>query len=321
MTKPCFARVQTVTGRHLWASRRVWLGIVVPARFGANRGRGCEGTSAKSRVGGTCVLLNLARFNYHRGWGEKMKRTSLQALRGITVLVVMVVSLAAYPATLVADHDDDRMSHIAPIHTEPEGQTYGRWAAEWWQWALGIPQAVNPVVDTTGQHCAQRQVDRVWFLAGSFSPSPIVRKCEVPVEKSLFFPLINTLYGAFLNDPPETRTERFVREAGSCTEPATISVWIDGFKVPKPTRFFTGAGGSQSPIFNVQLSPGNVFGVDETAVPELVLSPSAEQGYYLFVRPLPRGSHTIRWIASGCMPGNIQDITYHLTVVGGASNH
>ena len=46
------------------------------------------------------------------------------------------------------------------------GQTYGRWAAEWWQWALGVPGAVNPLTDTTGEHCAQRQVDKVWFLAG-----------------------------------------------------------------------------------------------------------------------------------------------------------
>jgi hypothetical protein len=94
---------------------------------------------------------------------------------------------------------------------------------------------------------------------------------------------------------------------------------IDDFTLPKPTRFFTGASGSQSPFFNVQLRPSNVLVVDETAVPELVLSPSAEQGYYLFVRPLRAGPHTIRWIASGCTPGNSQDITYHLTVVSGSS--
>ena len=80
-------------------------------------------------------------------------------------------------------------------------------------------------------------------------------------------------------------------------------MWIDGFKVPNRLRFFTGASGSQSPIFNIQLPPGNLFGVDETVVPELVLSPSAEQGYYLFVRPLSPGTHTIRWIASDVSPG------------------
>jgi hypothetical protein len=215
---------------------------------------------------------------------------------------------------------DDPPPRIAPIHTTPAGQTYGRWAAEWWQWALGIPEAVNPLTDPTGAHCAQRQVDEVWFLAGSVATDPVVRRCEVPAGKALFFPLINTFYGAFLNDPPDTRTEPFVRAMGSCTEPAQITVWIDDVTVHKPTRFFTGASGSQSPIFNVQLPPGNVLGVDDTAVPELVLSPSAEQGYYLFVRPLSPGPHTIRWIASGCTPGNAQDLTYQLTVVGGRSS-
>jgi hypothetical protein len=249
-----------------------------------------------------------------------MERKTLHRLLVLTVLVMALVGLNAHQA-VAADTDDDHRPLIAPIHTRPAGQTYGRWAAEWWQWALGIPAVVNPLTDTTGEHCAQRQVDRVWFLAGSISTDPVIRTCEIPGRKSLFFPLINNFYGAFLNDAPETRTEEFVREAGSCTEPAQISVWIDGFKVPKPTRFFTGASGSQSPIFNVQMPPGNVFGVDETVVPELVLSPSAEQGYYLFVRPLSRGTHTIRWIASGCVPGLSQDVTYHLTVVGGGPKH
>ena len=170
----------------------------------------------------------------------------------------------------------------------------------------------------------------MWFLAGSFV-GPVVRTCEVPAGKSLFFPLINIFYGAELDDRPGMRTEEFVRATGSCTEPAEISVEIDGFKIPKPTRFFTGPSGSQSPFFNVQLPPENLVGAvpvpvsglpDESVVPELVLTPSAEQGYYLFVRPLSPGAHTIRWIASGCTPDNVQDITYNLKVVGdGGTNH
>jgi len=205
---------------------------------------------------------------------------------------------------------------IAPIHTKPAGQTYGRWAADWWEWALGIPTAVNPLADATGEHCAQRQVDSAWFLAGSFSTEPVVRSCEIPAGRALFFPLINSIYGAFLNDPPDTRTEEFVRAASSCTQPAQIAVSIDGFRVPQPTRFFTGPAGSLSPLFNAQLPPDNVFGVDESVVPELVLSPSGEQGYYLFVYPLGVGDHVIHWEASGCLPGFGQDITYELAVVG-----
>ncbi len=216
------------------------------------------------------------------------------------------------------EEDVASQERIAPINSNPAGQSYGRWAAAWEQWALGVPAVVSPLTDPTGQHCAQRQVDRVWFLAGSII-GPVERRCTVPAGKSLFFPLINTAYFAFLNDPPETRTEEFVRAAGSCTVPAQIRAWIDGDRVPNPTEFFTGRSGSRSPFFNVQLPPGNIFGADETVIPELVLSPSAEQGYYLFVRPLIPGKHTIRWNASGCTKdalGNLfsQDITYHLTV-------
>jgi len=227
------------------------------------------------------------------------------------------VGAAQSAAKVVASPQDyDPVPRIAPINSLPEGQTYGRWAAEWYQWAVGVPAATNPVLDTTGANCAQRQVDEVWFLAGSFSTDPVVRSCQVPAGKSLFFPLINTAYFAFLNDPLDTRTEEFVRAAGSCSQPVQISASIDDFSVPRPARFFTGASGSQSPFFNVQLPPGSLFASIDSLIPELALSPSAEQGYYLFVRPLRPGPHTLRWTASGCVPGLSQDITYHLTVVG-----
>jgi hypothetical protein len=235
--------------------------------------------------------------------------------RGRFLPFVVVIGVLAGHGIASAE-SDDKKPPIAPIDSQPEGQTYGRWAASWWQWALGVPADVNPVEDTTGENCAQRQVDKVWFLAGSSSSEPVVRACEIPADKSLFFPLINVAYGAFLNDPPDTRTERYVRAAGSCTEPARISVWIDGLRVREPTRFFTGRSGSRSPIFNAQMPPGNVFGGDETVVPELVLSPSAEQGYYLFLWPLPPGAHRIQWTASGCTPDSAQDITYLLTIAG-----
>jgi len=213
--------------------------------------------------------------------------------------------------------DGDSQHRIAPINSTPAGQSYGRWAAEWWQWAVGIPAVLNPLTDETGEHCAQRQVDKVWFLAGAsgdIAGKPVVRSCTVPTGKALFFPLINNFAGAFLNDPEEQQTEEFVRAAGRCTAPAHISASIDGSPIPNPTEFFTGRSGSQSPIFNAQLPPGNIFELDETALPQLVMTPAAEQGYYLFVPRLHPGKHTIRWTASGCTPGNSQDITYHLTV-------
>ena len=90
-----------------------------------------------------------------------------------------LVGLNAH-STVAADTDDDQRPRIAPIHTKPAGQTYGRWATEWWQWALGVPAAVNPLTDTTGEHCTQRQVDQVWFLAGSISTDPVAHETKGP---------------------------------------------------------------------------------------------------------------------------------------------
>lgn len=214
----------------------------------------------------------------------------------------------------------ERPPRIAPIRSRPEGQTYGRWAAEWWQWALGVPADVNPGIDDNGEFCDQRQVGDVWFLAGTFPilgfPPEVERECTVPGGKSLFFPLINIGYFASLSDAPERRTEEFLREQARCPFPVELFVEIDGFEIRRATRFFTGARGSQSPFFNVQLPPGNILGADETVIPQLVFSPSAEEGYYLFVRPLAPGEHRIEWIAKGCTADGVvtQEITYNLTV-------
>jgi hypothetical protein len=227
--------------------------------------------------------------------------------------ILAVPVLAIGPAVA----DDDRAVHlprVAPIFSKPDGQTYGRWAAEWWQWALGVPADTNPVIDDTGEHCDQRQVDDTWFLAGSFEPGSVVRECTIPEGKALFFPLVNNFYGAFLNDPPEQRTEEFVREQAACEFPVELFAEIDGLEIRRLDRFFTGESGSKSPLFNVQLPPGNILGLGEDVLPELVLSPSAEEGFYLFVKPLSPGEHTVHWEAEGCT-ATPQDITYELTIV------
>ncbi len=237
------------------------------------------------------------------------------AMRSKLIWGAFIMVLAANVPMALAD-----TPRVAPVDTVNHGQGYGQWAADWWQWAFGVPGPVNPLLDTTGEHCQQRQVDDVWFLGGALlSADPVVRTCEIPYGKSLFFPLINTSYGAFLNDPPETTTEEFVREASKCAIPvSSLSLIVDGFAVPRLDKFFTGEGGNLSPITSVQMPPNGVleflFGLDETIVPELVLHPFAEEGYYVFLKPLSPGDHIIQWFAEGCFPGFSQDVTYYVTV-------
>jgi len=203
---------------------------------------------------------------------------------------------------------------IADLFSTPEGQSYGHWAADWWKWAVSIPANKNPLLDTKGQYCGERQTGDVWFLAGAAYSGSVSRACTVPVGKSLFFPIINNIYAAWLNDPPDTRTDAYVRDAAvnGCTTYQITRVEIDGIKVIDPTRYNTGTTGSQSPMFTAQLPPDNLFGLTTDVAAELAFSPSAEYGYYLFLKPLTRGSHKIKWNASSSC--GTQDITYHLTI-------
>jgi hypothetical protein len=63
-------------------------------------------------------------------------------------------------------------------------------AARWWQWAMSIPIAKNPVCDETGACAAEGQPDDVWFLAGTFG-GKVSRSCSVPYGRPIFFPAFN----------------------------------------------------------------------------------------------------------------------------------
>lgn len=202
------------------------------------------------------------------------------------------------------------LPRVAAIGSTPGGQTYGRWAAEWWQWVLSLPAATNPIVDTTGANCALGQIDKVWFLAGSGGNESVSRSCTIPSGRSIFFPLINSVFVAFPDDPAREKTERFVRAHSQCTDVRFHEVTVDGVPVANPAQYFTGPSGSPSPLFNALVPGDNFFGLPAGTM----TSPDGEQGYYLFLWPLSPGRHTIRWLVTGCTPGAVQDLTYHLTV-------
>jgi hypothetical protein len=81
---------------------------------------------------------------------------------------------------------------IAPPGSNPHGLSYGEWNARWWQWAFSAQVPVNPVLDSTGTHCAEGQTGQVWFLAGTFGgPGTTTRSCTVPLGQALLVPLVN----------------------------------------------------------------------------------------------------------------------------------
>ncbi|MCR3751102.1 hypothetical protein LX88_005090 [Lentzea californiensis] len=64
--------------------------------------------------------------------------------------------------------------------------------AKWWTWAASSPENRNPVVDDTGQWCAENQPEDVWFFAGTFG-GPVDRRCQVPAGRPLAGPAVSTV--------------------------------------------------------------------------------------------------------------------------------
>jgi hypothetical protein len=228
-----------------------------------------------------------------------MKRM-MTAVAGCAAATALTVSVAVAP--VAADGSD----HGGPF-------PYSLLAAEWWQWALEAPTPDNPLLDTTGADCAVDQPSALlWYLAGTVGSEPVSRTCVVPRGRALFFPVVNLFYGAFLNDPPETRTTKFVRAQVACVEGSTGTVTVDGRTLP--ARLLVN---EKSRIFSVQLPDDNIFGLTPEIATDLLLSPSADQGTYVLLPPLRLGQHIIR-IQSTLSPacGFVQrtDVTYTLTI-------
>ncbi|HWN93715.1 MAG TPA: hypothetical protein VNT99_01670 [Methylomirabilota bacterium] len=207
------------------------------------------------------------------------------------------------------EHDDE--IEIVRPDERYRGKTYGQWAAAWWQWALSIPEAQNPLLDTTGQSAGIGQSGPVWFLAGTFGNS-VERTVTVPAGKSIFMPVHNWIFGAgvFDCDPtaPGVCDLPTLREkaAAAATGAEIVEAWIDGDKV-RNIRSYRGI--SPEP-FGVTFPEGAVFGI-----PAGTHSPHVADGYWLMLTPPDKGRHTIRVHVVNSAAGIDMNLIVHLNVV------
>jgi hypothetical protein len=211
----------------------------------------------------------------------------------LTIILGVAACIGMLASTVIADTGEHDYPDIAPIDSHPYGKSYGEWAKAWWTWRLETPYDINPSVNNNP--CNGGQSGHVWFLASDVSVNwwnaPGVqefRSCTLPAGNSLFFPLINNGYFAFHSDPPAERTHDFVRSASRCAGPVKISVKIDGEIIDNPYQYY-----EESPFFTIHLPADSIYKkIYPTA---MTWEPSADSGYYLFLRPLPVGRHVLEW--------------------------
>ena len=194
-------------------------------------------------------------------------------------------------------HDATNKIDLYTLGSKPYGKTYGEWTVRWWQWALSIPESTNPVVDKTGRYaCVNQPAENVWFLAGKFgteSKDLPQRECTVPAERGILFPVINCEANQL--EYPELRTEVDIIN----------HVSRDEDNIVKKECFVNGQGvdiervRSEPLTFPVTIHKDNALGVKGGGS-----TIAAADGYWVFLKPLPKGEYHISF-AGSCENGRL----------------
>jgi hypothetical protein len=213
-------------------------------------------------------------------------------------LVTVLVTAIAVPAVAL---------FVYPPGSRPNGKSYSVHAADWWKWAATQSVEESAMLDETGENCAvgQARFGLNWYLAGTFGGDPVIRSCDVPFGRTLIFPVINAIAGAFPDDPPEQKTVAFQRSviAGTRERATNLEVEIDGKPIHNIDRFY-----EESVPFSFRLPEDNLFG----APAGTLVSPAVDNGFYLAVAPLGLGEHTVH--IHGELDDVVVDVTYNLRV-------
>jgi serine/threonine protein kinase len=206
------------------------------------------------------------------------------------------------------------------------GRSYAQWAAAWWKWALEMPPtnsagAVHPWIDSPSFDVTASQTSNVWFLGAPFlepgSTNSVVRRCEIPAGKSLFFPLFS-VESSSIEAPPfygET-AEAQAKLAQSWTDLIVGPFCqLDGVPLMNLDAYSV-----QSPQISIEVPAPWILGKSGGK------GTSCGSGYFVFLAPLPPGRHTLRLgatmvLTKGKDPTPLDqkwviDTTYQITVTG-----
>lgn len=228
-------------------------------------------------------------------------------------LLVLSAGAFAYAPNVLADSRHDDVAWFSD-DAKPYGVAFPEWTARLWQHVLSLPTGDSPLFDNGVNKCSIGQSGPVWFLAGNFG-GVSQRVCDVPADKALLFPI----YDAFGIDTPgvcgqgAAESVRFYREglAAFIDGVSTLNVELDGKPIPKLFEHR-----HKSTVFSVSLPADNIYNepcADAGGVPRGIYSPAVDDGYYLMLKPLSVGHHTLRIRAASV--GFELDVTYRLKIV------
>ena len=152
------------------------------------------------------------------------------------------------------------------------------WSQAYLQWIAAFPRDRSPIADASGASCAARQQGDVWFLATSDGTTPVARLCAVPVGKSLFVPIVSTMERSGNKEPDCGSMARIAAEHLT-QHVSQLTMTIDGVPVDE--------------LASHRQASGGCFPLGLRQTPRLTAATTVADGFYVMLRPLAPGLHTI----------------------------
>lgn len=188
--------------------------------------------------------------------------------------VVLACVLASQVHPVPAEVGQGTAADASPLVDTPvEGASLGEWTARWWRWALG--QWVEPFLDPDGRLCDIGQEGPVWFLAGTDGTFKPRRECAVPEGRHLLVPVINMIYW----QPRGSDTP--------CSE-LQADAAVNNDKLVSAVAMLDG-----KPLGDIRLRRVRSDGCFRMDPDDPASRLGAADGYWLMLKPLPRGRHTL----------------------------
>lgn len=176
---------------------------------------------------------------------------------------------------------------------QPIGKSWEEWTTEWWRWFLSTPKSRHPSFDRSPEGTAgcYRDTD-VIFLAAT--PRTHARRIFIPPNKAVLFPIINFTISYSENPALKTDAEMIENAKLNIDDIVKKKANIDGidFAISENNRVRT-------PPFDFTFPRDNIYGVREGP------TRGVGDGFWIFVKPLRRGSHKIRTYGS-CLSGRVE---------------
>jgi hypothetical protein len=206
------------------------------------------------------------------------------------VLCCAILIILFIPCKLLA-YGDPLTPEVFLKGSKPYGTAYEDWMIKWWQWDMSIPKEQHPKANPNLTKCPVGESGPVSFLTQSLQGESHYA-CTIPAGHAI---LLSISTGECTTDDAHSNSlADLIKCATEGDKYLTFEATVDGVRL-------NGLGPDQnyaiSRLFNMTVPKDNAYDLQNPGTFKAVTG-----GYFLFLKPLPTGEHSVNIAAKVINP-------------------